>query len=111
VQNFWQGKKVRKSMAMYTHVFGFRAPYRVLCDGNFLQASLDMKLYVKEMLPKTLLGPCVPLVSTCIRSELQHIGDRVSGASLIAKRFECIRCSCGDGGSRIPSARSDLWDL
>ena len=32
-----QGKKTRKSMAMYTHVFGFRAPYRVLCDGNFLQ--------------------------------------------------------------------------
>jgi len=65
-----------------------------------------MKLYVKEMLPKTLLGPCVPVVSTCIRSELQHIGDPVSGASLIAKRFECIRCSCGDGGSRSPSARS-----
>jgi hypothetical protein len=32
--------------------------------------------------------------------------SRSAGASLIAKRFECIRCSCGDGGSRSPSARS-----
>jgi len=43
----FQGKKTRKSMAMYTHVFGFRTPYRVLCDGTFLQAALDMKLFVK----------------------------------------------------------------
>jgi len=46
-RTIFQGKKTRKSMAMYTHVFGFRTPYRVLCDGNFLQAALDMKLFVK----------------------------------------------------------------
>ena len=69
-----QGKKTRKSMAMYQHVFGFRTPYRVLCDGNFLQAALDMKLFVKDLLPKTLLGPCVPVVSKCIRGELQQLG-------------------------------------
>ena len=81
-----QGKKTRKSMAMYTHVFGFRTPYRVLCDGNFLQAALDMKLFVKDLLPKTLLGPCVPVVSKCIRAELSHIGDAVSGRLGRAKR-------------------------
>jgi len=44
VQNCWQGKKVRKSMAMYTHVFGFRAPYRsfVFC---FLQITLTDGLF------------------------------------------------------------------
>jgi hypothetical protein len=26
-------------MAMYSHVFGIREPYRVLCDGNFLQVK------------------------------------------------------------------------
>jgi len=81
---FKQGKKTRKSMAMYTHVFGFRTPYRVLCDGNFLQAALDMKLFVKDLLPKTLLGPCVPVVSKCIRAELSHIGDAVSGVRALA---------------------------
>ena len=30
-------KVVRRRMAMYCHVFGFREPYRVICDGNFLQ--------------------------------------------------------------------------
>ena len=82
---FKQGKKTRKSMALYTHVFGFRTPYRVLCDGNFLQAALDMKLFVKDLLPKTLLGPCVPVVSKCIRAELSHIGDAVSGACALAQ--------------------------
>ena len=57
-----QGKKVRKSMAMYTHVFGFRTPYRVLCDGNFLQAALDMKLFVKVR------GHARSIVSFCFYS-------------------------------------------
>ena len=94
---FKQGKKTRKCMAMYKHVFGFHTPYRVLCDGNFLQAALEMKLFVKDLLPKTLLGPCVPVVSKCIRGELQQLGDAVSGATLVAKRFECIRCTCDHG--------------
>ena len=106
-----QGKKTRKSMAMYQHVFGFRTPYRVLCDGNFLQAALDMKLFVKDLLPKTLLGPCVPVVSKCIRGELQQLGDAVSGASLVAKRFECVRCTCEKKKGGGHSARSCIQGL
>ena len=108
-------KSVRRRMTMYSHVFGFREPYRVLCDGNFLQvdrhmtnhcnywltcnlvskqAALDVKMFLKDALPKCLLGPCNPMVSNCIRGELRKIGDAVSGASLIAKRFTCIRCAC-----------------
>eukprot|EP00292_Cryptomonas_paramecium_P015484 CAMPEP_0113698352 /NCGR_PEP_ID=MMETSP0038_2-20120614/22661_1 /TAXON_ID=2898 /ORGANISM="Cryptomonas paramecium" /LENGTH=136 /DNA_ID=CAMNT_0000621503 /DNA_START=164 /DNA_END=570 /DNA_ORIENTATION=- /assembly_acc=CAM_ASM_000170 len=34
------------------------------------------------------------MVTNCIRNELRKIGDAVSGASLIAKRFQCVRCSC-----------------
>jgi len=32
-----RAKAVRRRMAMYCHTFGFREPYRVLVDGNFIQ--------------------------------------------------------------------------
>ncbi len=63
--------------------------------ANFaIQAALNAKMFLKESLPKMLLGSCNLMVSNCIRDELKKIGDTVSGASLIAKRFTCIRCAC-----------------
>ncbi|KAJ1479812.1 Fcf1-domain-containing protein [Baffinella frigidus] len=92
-----RAKAVRKRMASYCHTFGFKEPYRVLCDGNFIQAALDFKLYLKEHMPKALIGRCNMVTSNCIRAELKSLGDDVSGASLVAKRFECIRCKCAKG--------------
>ena len=51
-------------------------------------------MFLKEELPKVMQAPCNPMVTNCIREELRKIGEDVSGASLIAKRFTCIRCTC-----------------
>mmetsp|Transcript_3583 Transcript_3583/g.9028 ORF Transcript_3583/g.9028 Transcript_3583/m.9028 type:complete len:269 (+) Transcript_3583:266-1072(+) len=93
-------KAVRRRMQMLKNAFGFAKPYKVICDGNFLKAALDVKMFIKEELPKVLQAPCNPVVSNCIRTELRKIGDEVSGASLIAKRFMCMRCQCEDKGAR-----------
>mmetsp|Transcript_30613 Transcript_30613/g.73550 ORF Transcript_30613/g.73550 Transcript_30613/m.73550 type:complete len:257 (-) Transcript_30613:173-943(-) len=95
-----KNKAIRKALNMYDQAFGFHRPYRVLCDGNFLHAALDFKIFLKEALPAYLQGPCIPVVTNCIRAELRLIGDDVSGASLIAKRFQCIRCACEGSSAR-----------
>ena len=127
-------KQVRRRMHVLQYNFGFEKPYKVLCDGNFLQvrgppqtrgtldarlgrtrgregrregekgrgyrerwgkeggcgwhvvqeidlgwpsfimsqAALEVKMFLKEELPKVMSAPCNPMVSNCIREELRR---------------------------------------
>ena len=58
-------KSVRRRMAMYSHVFGIREPYRVLCDGNFLQVKSAESQVVG-------VGPDTHLTIDCLRLNVSY---------------------------------------
>ncbi|KAK5678380.1 hypothetical protein LTS12_029410, partial [Elasticomyces elasticus] len=60
-----RSKKYRKVMHQYELAFGFRAPYQVLVDSNFLRATHSFKMDLIPALERTLQGNVKPLLTKC----------------------------------------------
>ena len=54
---FKRAKKVKRNIGIYCNSFGFRAPYQVILDGNFLQVARATEKKIDEVLPQFLGGP------------------------------------------------------
>ncbi|KAL5365198.1 hypothetical protein BJX96DRAFT_158734 [Aspergillus floccosus] len=60
-----RSKKYRKLMHQYELAFGFREPYQVLVDSNFLHAVHSFKMDLIPALERTLQGKVKPLLTKC----------------------------------------------
>ncbi|PKX89721.1 rRNA-binding ribosome biosynthesis protein UTP23 [Aspergillus novofumigatus IBT 16806] len=60
-----RSKKYRKLMHQYEMAFGFREPYQVLVDSNFLRAVHSFKMELIPALERTLQGQVKPLLTKC----------------------------------------------
>ncbi|PWY73904.1 hypothetical protein BO94DRAFT_627590 [Aspergillus sclerotioniger CBS 115572] len=60
-----RSKKYRKLMHQYELTFGFREPYQVLVDSNFLRAVHNFKMELIPALERTLQGKPKPLLTKC----------------------------------------------
>ncbi|KAJ5717914.1 hypothetical protein N7488_003560 [Penicillium malachiteum] len=60
-----RSKKYRKLMHQYETTFGFREPYQVLVDSNFLHATDSFKMDLLPALERTLQGKPKPLLTKC----------------------------------------------
>ncbi|KKK18773.1 hypothetical protein P175DRAFT_0455259 [Aspergillus ochraceoroseus IBT 24754] len=60
-----RSKKYRKLMHQYELTFGFREPYQVLVDSNFLRAVHSFKMDLIPALERTLQGKVKPLLTKC----------------------------------------------
>ncbi|KAJ6105515.1 hypothetical protein N7512_009032 [Penicillium capsulatum] len=60
-----RSKKYRKLMHQYELAFGFREPYQVLVDSNFLRAVSSFKMELIPALERTLQGKVKPLLTKC----------------------------------------------
>ncbi|KAJ5624493.1 hypothetical protein N7510_000802 [Penicillium lagena] len=60
-----RSKKYRKLMHQYELTFGFREPYQVLVDANFLRAVDSFKMDLIPALERTLQGKVKPLLTKC----------------------------------------------
>ncbi|KAJ5793215.1 uncharacterized protein N7503_009193 [Penicillium pulvis] len=60
-----RSKKYRKLMHQYEMTFGFREPYQVLVDSNFLHAVDQFKMDLLPALERTLQGTPKPLLTKC----------------------------------------------
>ncbi|KAA8643594.1 hypothetical protein EYZ11_011272 [Aspergillus tanneri] len=60
-----RSKKYRKLMHQYELTFGFREPYQVLVDSNFLHAVHSFKMDLIPALERTLQGKVKPLLTKC----------------------------------------------
>ncbi|EAW08445.1 rRNA-binding ribosome biosynthesis protein UTP23 [Aspergillus clavatus NRRL 1] len=60
-----RSKKYRKLMHQYEMAFGFREPYQVLVDSNFLRAVHSFKMDLIPALERTLQGTPKPLLTKC----------------------------------------------
>ncbi|KAJ3189287.1 Small subunit processome component [Gaertneriomyces sp. JEL0708] len=87
-----RAKNYKRHMGVYTHSFGFRQPYQVIVDGNFVAVSQKMKTPVTESLPKVLQGPCRPMTTACVLTELRSLGHDFRPAYHEASNLEIRRC-------------------
>ncbi|UKJ88742.1 hypothetical protein MACJ_001987 [Theileria orientalis] len=87
-----KSKRNKRILEFYKTLHSLTEPYRVLVDGSFVFAALKNKIHIKEQLPILLGGSAVPYVSNCILNELRNMGDDLSGAVLIVKHYQKIKC-------------------
>ncbi|CAM6118063.1 unnamed protein product [Calypogeia fissa] len=86
-------KQVRRHVRFYKTCCGFREPFRVLCDGNFVHAVLAARVgSLQDALPALLGGSAKALVTRCVIAELKKLGEPFSGTVLAARRLDIAKC-------------------
>ncbi|KAG9441130.1 hypothetical protein H6P81_016984 [Aristolochia fimbriata] len=86
-------KRHRKTVRFYTACFGFREPFKVLCDGTFIHHLLIHQLVPADHSLSNLLGgPTKLFTSHCIVSELKSLGDSYSDSLRAARELPMARC-------------------
>ncbi|XP_010242293.1 PREDICTED: rRNA-processing protein UTP23 homolog isoform X2 [Nelumbo nucifera] len=86
-------KHHRRSVRFYTACFGFREPFKILCDGTFIHHLLVNKTKSANDALSNILGSPVKLYTTrCILAELKSLGDSYSETLQAARNLFMARC-------------------
>jgi U3 small nucleolar RNA-associated protein 23 len=87
-------KAIRKALKQYHFLCGIKAPYKVLIDGNFIAMCVQMKVDLRERVPKFLQvkpNECEFYISHASLEELNVLGeeqqDYMKEALEIARTF------------------------
>ncbi|TKY57045.1 rRNA-processing protein UTP23-like [Spatholobus suberectus] len=86
-------KRHRKILTFYTACFGFRKPFKVLCDGTFVHHLLVNRLTPADTALGNILSATVKLFTTrCVLAELKRLGSSYSEALDAAHKLMVARC-------------------
>lgn len=92
-----RGKHYKRIINFYCINFGFKAPYNVLLDGNFIQECVKVQFDVKEKLMKLLFAPVHIILTRCVYEELKSLKHKLKpGTFELAKTFKREMCTHGD---------------
>ncbi|KAL5982962.1 hypothetical protein ACLOJK_017042 [Asimina triloba] len=84
-------KNQRKFVRFYKTCFGFREPFKVLCDGTFIHHLIQHSVDLSQ-LSKLLSAPTKLFITKCILGELRSLGDSHSDTVRTARTFLIARC-------------------
>ncbi|KAI0838832.1 hypothetical protein F5Y06DRAFT_33371 [Hypoxylon sp. FL0890] len=90
-----RSKQYRKLMEQFSMSFGFREPYQVLVDADFIAEANKCKMDLMRRLEDTLHGQVKPLITQC---SMRHLYERKSEPGVEAaieqakNHFERRRC-------------------
>ncbi|KAI8629419.1 Fcf1-domain-containing protein [Xylariaceae sp. FL1651] len=102
-----RSKQYRKLMNHYEINFGFREPYQVICDSQFLEAAIHSKMDIDRILKNTVHGSTKLLITQCSMRHLYTRKDPNVGAVIaFAKTLE--RRRCGHHPSDYPDPLEEL---
>ncbi|CAA21426.1 rRNA processing protein Utp23 [Schizosaccharomyces pombe] len=87
-----RAKNYRKLMHTYQLLFGFREPYQVLVDADFLKDLSQQKIDIQAALARTVQGAIKPMITQCCIRQLYSKSDELKQEIRIAKSFERRRC-------------------
>jgi U3 small nucleolar RNA-associated protein 23 len=90
---YLRAKGIRKALRQFHFLCGIKPPYRVLIDGNFLAMCLQMKVDLRERLPKFLQVKAHELeyyIPRAAVNELELLGDAMREAVDLAKSFRVV---------------------
>ncbi|KAF3789635.1 rRNA-processing UTP23-like protein [Nymphaea thermarum] len=86
-------KRNRKVVRFYSTRYGFREPFKVLCDGTFLHHLVLNKLGSPQEVLSSLLSARTMLFTTrCIISELKRLGESFSESLKGALSLTITKC-------------------
>ncbi|KAA8547582.1 hypothetical protein F0562_004011 [Nyssa sinensis] len=86
-------KRHRKSVRFYTACFGFREPFKVLCDGTFVHQLLVNGINPANTAISNILGATVKVFTTrCVLAELKSLGNSYSESFKAAHSLITARC-------------------
>ncbi|KAG7390601.1 Small subunit processome component [Phytophthora pseudosyringae] len=87
---YLRAKGIRKALRQFHFLCGLKAPYKVLLDGNFIAMCVQMKVDVRERVPKYLqvkAPDCELFVPRAALDELRVLGEATKEAYDLAKTF------------------------
>lgn len=86
-------KRHRRIIRFYTVCFGFRQPYKVLCDGTFVHHLLVNQITPADTaLSNILSGPVKLFTTRCVLAELKRLGSSHSESLDAAHKLAAARC-------------------
>ncbi|KAG6542520.1 hypothetical protein Mapa_015991 [Marchantia paleacea] len=87
-------KQVRRHVRFFKACCGFREPFKVLCDGNFVHAALTARMGgLQDALPNFLGSAAKAFVTRCVIQELRKLGEDFSGTVMAARRLDIAKCN------------------
>ncbi|KAI0489660.1 hypothetical protein F4859DRAFT_509246 [Xylaria cf. heliscus] len=104
-----RSKQYKRLMNQYEMNFGFREPYQVLCDSQFLEAAIRSKMDIDHILKTTLHGNTKLLISQCsMRWLYARKNDPGIGAVIDFAKEKIERRRCGHHPSDYPEPLKEL---
>ncbi|KAI8538908.1 hypothetical protein RHMOL_Rhmol09G0139900 [Rhododendron molle] len=86
-------KRHRRTVRFYTTCFGFREPFKVLCDGTFIHHLLVNRIAPADSALSNILGGAVKVFTTrCVLAELKSLGESYSESLKTARELITARC-------------------
>ncbi|CAA0827654.1 PIN domain-like family protein [Striga hermonthica] len=86
-------KRHRRAVRFYTACFGFREPFKILCDGTFVHHLLANRITPADTALANTLGAAVKLFTTrCVLAELRSLGKSYSDSLNAARNLMTARC-------------------
>ncbi|XWS32573.1 hypothetical protein CRYUN_Cryun22dG0001100 [Craigia yunnanensis] len=90
---FKKQKRHRKTVRFFSVCFGFRQPFKVLCDGTFIHHLLHNDLTPADKALSNCLSASVKLfTSSCVLAELKKLGASQSASFQAARKLAIARC-------------------
>ncbi|XP_059308625.1 rRNA-processing protein utp23 [Lycium ferocissimum] len=86
-------KRHRRAVRFYTVCFGFREPFKVLCDGTFVHHLIVNSITPADTALTNILGATVKLFTTrCVLAELKSLGASYRESLNAANNLIMARC-------------------
>ncbi|XAR58064.1 hypothetical protein NMG60_11026421 [Bertholletia excelsa] len=86
-------KRHRKIVRFYTACFGFREPFKILCDGTFVHHLLVNHITPANTALSNILSADVKIFTTrCVLAELKSLGESYSESLKAAQCLITARC-------------------
>lgn len=86
-------KRHRRAVRFYAACFGFREPYKILCDGTFVHHLISNRITPADTAIANTLGATVRLFTTrCVVEELKRLGTSYSDSLDAARSLFTARC-------------------
>ncbi|KAL0365500.1 UNVERIFIED_CONTAM: rRNA-processing protein UTP23 [Sesamum angustifolium] len=86
-------KRHRRAVRFYTACFGFREPFKILCDGTFVHHLLANRITPADTALANTLGAPVKIFTTrCVLAELRSLGASYSDSLNAARNLIPARC-------------------
>ncbi|KAJ0551259.1 putative rRNA-processing protein Fcf1/Utp23 [Helianthus annuus] len=86
-------KRHRRSVRFFTTCYGFRSPFKILCDGTFIHHLLVNRITPADTAISNILGAPVKMFTTrCVLAELKSLGEAYSESLNVARDLAPARC-------------------